>query len=277
MSLIVECMCITQTSKIHVTRREMPTMKKFVILSALVFVLTACGAAAPVAEPTMAPTMAAAVEPTMEPTAEPTAAPAAEEPTAEPTAAPAADTAAPVAGTRTFVIDPAQSSAQYAVEEIFFSDNRLFTAVGVTNAVEGEFEVTTDGQPSGKVTRMRVDLRTLKSDSPRRDNAIRRQWLESDKYPYADFVSTDALNLPASYTEGEQVTFTLVGDMTVRDVTKPVEWTVVGTLQGDTVTGEATTTIKMSDFGFAAPDIGGVLKAEDEAALTVKFVATTTP
>jgi hypothetical protein len=29
----------------------------------------------------------------------------------------------------------------------------------------------------------------------------------------------------------------------------------------------------MSDFGFAAPDIGGVLKAEDEAALTVKFVA----
>jgi polyisoprenoid-binding protein YceI len=248
-------------------------MKKFVILSALVFVLTACGGAAPAAEPTMAPTMAAAVEPTMEPTVEPTAAPAAE----EPTTAPAADTAAPATAPRTFVIDPAQSSAQYAVEEIFFSDNRLFTAVGVTNAVEGEFEVTTDGQPSGKVTRMRVDLRTLKSDSPRRDNAIRRQWLESDKFPYADFVSTDALNLPASYTEGEQVSFTLVGDMTVRDVTKPVEWTVAGTLQGDTVTGEATTIIKMSDFGFVAPDIGGVLKAEDEAALTVKFVATATP
>jgi polyisoprenoid-binding protein YceI len=175
------------------------------------------------------------------------------------------------------VIDPAQSSAQYAVEEIFFSDNRLFTAVGVTNAVEGEFEVTTDGKPSGKVTRMRVDLRTLKSDSPRRDNAIRRQWLESDTYPYADFVSTDALNVPERYTEGEQVTFTLVGDMTVRDVTKPVEWTVVGTLQGDSVTGEAKTVIKMSDFGFAAPDIGGVLKAEDEVALTVTFVATARP
>ncbi len=247
-------------------------MKKLVVLSALVVMLTACGAAAPAAEPTVAPTMAAAVEPT----AEPTVAPAAEEPAVEATAEPTAEAASEPAatGARTFVIDPAQSSAQYAVEEIFFSDNRLFTAVGVTNAVEGEFEVTTDGKPSGKVTRMRVDLRTLKSDSPRRDNAIRRQWLESDKYPYADFVSTDALNLPESYAEGEQVTFTLVGDMTVRDVTKPVEWTVVGTLQGDTVTGEATTVIKMSDFGFAAPDIGGVLKAEDEAALTVKFVAT---
>ncbi len=247
-------------------------MKKLVILSALVVILTACGATAPAAEPTVAPTMAAAVEPT----AEPTVAPAAEEPAAEATAEPTAEAASEPAatGARTFVIDPAQSSAQYAVEEIFFSDNRLFTAVGVTNAVEGEFEVTTDGKPSGKVTRMRVDLRTLKSDSPRRDNAIRRQWLESDKYPYADFVSTDALNLPESYAEGEQVTFMLVGDMTVRDVTKPVEWTVVGTLQGETVTGEATTVIKMSDFGFAAPDIGGVLKAEDEVALTVKFVAT---
>ena len=247
-------------------------MKKLVVLSALVVMLTACGAAAPAAEPTVAPTMAAAVEPT----AEPTVAPAAEEPAVEATAEPTAEAASEPAatGARTFVIDPAQSSAQYAVEEIFFSDNRLFTAVGVTNAVEGEFEVTTDGKPSGKVTRMRVDLRTLKSDSPRRDNAIRRQWLESDKYPYADFVSTDALNLPESYAEGEQVTFTLVGDMTVRDVTKPVEWTVVGTLQGNTVMGEATTVIKMSDFGFAAPDIGGVLKAEDEAALTVKFVAT---
>lgn len=249
-------------------------MKKFVVLSVLVFALTACGATAPAAEPTVAPTMAAAVEPT----AEPTVAPAAEEPMAEATAEPTTDAVSEPAvvatGARTFVINPAQSSAQYAVEEIFFSDNRLFTAVGVTNAVEGEFEVTADGKPSGKVTRMRVDLRTLKSDSPRRDNAIRRQWLESDKYPYADFVSTDALNLPESYAEGEQVTFTLVGDMTVRDVTKPVEWTVVGTLQGNTVTGEATTVIKMSDFGFAAPDIGGVLKAEDEAALTVNFVAT---
>jgi polyisoprenoid-binding protein YceI len=249
-------------------------MKKLVILSALVMILTACGAAAPAAEPTVAPTMAAVVEPTTAPTAEPTVAPAAEEPTVESTAETASAPAEAAASARTFVIDPAQSSAQYAVEEIFFSDNRLFTAVGVTNAVEGEFEVTTDGKPSGKVTRMRVDLRTLKSDSPRRDNAIRRQWLESDKYPYADFVSTDALNLPESYAEGEQVTFTLVGDMTVRDVTKPVEWMVVGTLQGNTVTGEATTVIKMSDFGFAAPDIGGVLKAEDEAALTVKFVAT---
>ena len=234
---------------------------KNVLLVYLLLLLVSCGTPTPAVEPRPTTQTNGADEPTVVVVdVVPTPAPA--EPASEQAAA------------RVFEIDSAQSSAAYAVEEIFFSDNRLFTAVGVTNAVEGAFEVTSIGKPSGKVTRIRVDLRTLKSDSPRRDSAIRRQWLESDKYPYADFVSTGALNLPESYTEGAQVTFTLVGDITVRDVTKPVEWTVVGTLQGDKVIGEATTVIKMSDFGFAAPDIGGVLKAEDEAALTVTFVAT---
>ena len=234
-------------------------MKK-VLLVSLLLLLVSCGTPTPAVEPSPTTQTETAVEPTVVVA------------DVAPTAAPAESAAEPAA-VRVFEIDSAQSSAASAVEEIFFSDNRLFTAVGVTNSVEGAFEVTNNGKPSGKVTRIRVDLRTLKSDSPRRDNAIRRQWLESDKYPYADFVSTDALNLPESYAEGAQVTFTLVGDMTVRDITKPVEWTVVGTLQGNTVTGEAKTVIKMSDFGFAAPDIGGVLKAEDEVALTVTFVA----
>ena len=237
-------------------------MKNVLLVGFLLF-LVSCGTPTPAVEPSPTTPTESAVEPTVVVAdVAPTAAPA------DPTAV-----AAEPAAVRVFEIDSTQSSAAYAVEEIFFSDNRLFTAVGLTNAVEGAFEVTSNGKPSGKVTRIRVDLRTLTSDSPRRDRAIRRQWLESDKYPYADFVSTGSLNLPESYTEGAQVTFTLVGDMTVRDVTKPVEWTVVGTLQGNTVTGEAKTVIKMSDIGFAAPDIGGVLKAEDEAALTVKFVA----
>jgi polyisoprenoid-binding protein YceI len=123
------------------------------------------------------------------------------------------------------------------------------------------------------VTRMRVDLRTLQSDSPRRDNAIRGRWLESDTYPYADFVSTDALDVPTDYTEGNEVTFTLVGDMTIRDVTKSVTWTVVGVLQDGVVTGVATTSIVMSDFGVSPPNIANMIKVEDQADLRVNFVA----
>ena len=86
-------------------------------------------------------------------------------------------------------------------------------------------------------------------------------------------MSTDALDLPADYTEGSEVTFTLVGDMTIRDVTKSVTWTVVGVLQDGVVTGTATTSIVMSDFGFSPPNIANMIKVEDKADLTVNFVA----
>lgn len=202
--------------------------------------------------------------------------PAAAVPTA-PVAAATATTTTAAAASQTFVIDGSQSVVTYAVDEVFLSENRPYRPVGKTNAIEGEFVVSTEGAPSGQVTRMRVDLRTLTTDSSRRDNAIRSRWLESDTYPYADFVSTNALNLPTSYADGASVTFDLVGDMTIRDVTKSVTWQVTGVRTGTTVTGKATTVINMSDFGVNPPNIANMLKVEDAVTLEVTFVATARP
>jgi polyisoprenoid-binding protein YceI len=136
----------------------------------------------------------------------PTAAPAA--PAAQPTAAPAAAApaqgAAPIAGARTFRIVPDQTEASYEVQEQFLNRDLPNMAVGKTNTVEGEFQFSLDGKPTGQVTKFTVDLRTLTSDESRRDNRIRRQWLESEKYPTATFVSTEAQNLPASYSTGHE-------------------------------------------------------------------------
>jgi hypothetical protein len=49
------------------------------------------------------------------------------------------------------------------------------------------------------------------------------------------------------------------------------EVTLVG--DGVTMTGEATTTILMSDFGFGPISIGGILNTEDEVKVTFAFVA----
>ena len=57
-------------------------------------------------------------------------------------------------------------------------------------------------------------------------------------------------------------------------MTKSVEWLVDGTLTGDTVQGQATTTINMSDFGITAPNIANMIKVEDQVELLVQFVAT---
>jgi polyisoprenoid-binding protein YceI len=226
--------------------------------------LAACGGTATAPAPTAAPVATAA------PTAAPVAT-AAPEATAAPvaTAAPAASTG----GTRVFVIVPEQSEASYEVQEQFLNRNLPNMAVGKTKAISGELELSLDGQPTGTIRNISVDLRTLTSDSPRRDNIIRERWLESNKYPLATFVSTRVDGAPVSYTEGQEVSFKITGDMTIRDVTKPVTWDVTGKLQGDTITGTATTRILMKDFGFDPPAIAGVLTVQDGVTLKLTFTA----
>ncbi len=230
--------------------------------------------------------LAACGSSTSQPGAAPTAAPAASAPTAASATAPtttpttaAADSptaAAPSGATgsaRTFTIVPEQTEASYEVQEKFFNRDLPNMALGKTNAVTGELQVSLDGKPNGKVTKITVDLRTLTSDSSRRDGRIRTQWLESDTYPFAEFTSTDAQGIPDSYTEGQEVNFKLTGDMKIRDVSKPVTFDVKGKLEGETITGSATSKILMKDFGFDPPDVAGMLTVADGVTVTINFTA----
>lgn len=188
----------------------------------------------------------------------------------------APDGSTPAAGDdiRTYSIVPEQTTAQYEVNEVFFNENnRLNTAIGVTNVVSGDVLLNfTDPQKStlGEVT---VDISTLTSDSGRRDNAIRSRWLESSRFPIVTFTTTSVEGLPANYDMGSEITFKVNGDMTVRDTTRPVTFDVTAKLDGDTLTGSAVTQIKMTDFNFDPPDIAGVLKADNDAKIVIKFVA----
>ncbi len=231
--------------------------------------LAACGSSTsqPGAAPTAAP---AAAAPTAASATAPTTAPADAAPTtaASTTAAPA-----PSGNARTFTIVPEQTEASYQVQEKFLNRELPNMALGKTNAVTGELQVSLDGKPSGKVTKISVDLRTLTSDQSRRDNRIRTQWLESEKYPFAEFTSTDVQGIPDSYTEGQEVSFKLTGDMKIRDVTKPVTFDVKGKLEGDTITGSATSKILMKDFGFDPPNVAGMLTVEDGVTVMINFTA----
>jgi polyisoprenoid-binding protein YceI len=248
------------------------------VVACLLATLAACGSSTPqqTAVDTPVATLVEQVAttapkplPTEAPQPAPTTEPAM---TAEPAIIEATQTSVG-AQSRTFRIVPEQTEARYEVQEQFLSRNLPSRAVGKTNAVEGEFQFALGGQPTGKVTRITVDLRTLTSDESRRDNRLRRQWLESDTYPYAEFTSTEVQDIPQNYVEGQEVTFKLAGDMTIRDITQPVTFDVKGKLEGDTVTGTATTQIKMTDFGFDPPAIAGMLTVEDQVMIIVDFTA----
>jgi len=233
----------------------------FALAGWLIALLAACGGAA---EP--APAEPEAAEPAAVEVA--ATAPAAAE--VAPTVADAPEAAGAL---RLFRIVPGESAASYEVQEQFMDQPLPNMALGTTTAVEGTFQIDASGKPTGQVTDITVDLRELTSDKNRRDQRIREQWLESNTYPYAKFVSTGMEGGPDSYTEGEEISFKLMGDMTVREQTLPVTWDVTAKLEGDTVTGTATTNIMMADFGIEVPEIMGMLTVQDGVTVTVKFVA----
>jgi len=198
---------------------------------------------------------------------------------AAPTSAPAAPTAASAAGAaatgvQTFKIVPDQSKVSYEVGEVFLNQgNRYNVAVGTTQSVSGEISFDAASPQNSKVGPLTIDISTFQSDNGRRDNAIRNRWLESAKFPQAVFTPTQIAGLPASYTPGQQITLQITGDLKVREVTRPTTFEVSGKIENNTMSGVATTQVKMSDFGFSPPDIGGIVKAEDDVKITFEFVA----
>lgn len=175
----------------------------------------------------------------------------------------------------TFQVDPSQSEASYAVQELFFGKPTAQTTVGSTNVVEGQFVAALqNGKLVLQSNQFKVDLRTLKSDSPVRDQAIQRGWLEAAKYPFAEFTSTSIDGMPATLQEGQPISIKISGNMTIRNITKPVTFDAQATLtNGNTITGSGVTHLLMKDFGFDAPDIAGRLTVTDGVTLTVKGVA----
>lgn len=212
----------------------------------------------------------------------PASGPAAEEAPAA-TGAPQSDSTSAgqaLTGVRTFVIAPASSTAAYIVNEEFFSlaldklgieaGKRVVT--GSTSNVTGQLTVNFD---AGTVEegRIVVDMTTLTTDQNRRDNWIREDGPRFNQFPEAVFVVTDVENAPAEYAAGETVTFQLLGDLTVRDVTRPVTFDVTAAVNDSTLTGVAETSLNISDFGIEPPDFANTLTVADPFTIRVELTA----
>jgi polyisoprenoid-binding protein YceI len=169
---------------------------------------------------------------------------------------------------------PGGSQVSYTVQETFINkNNKLNTAVGVTKQVTGDIYGNKTDPTQSKIGLITIDISQFTSDSAMRDNFIRRNFLESSKYPLATFAPTSFVGLPNSYTDGQSYSFKVTGDMTVHNVTKPVTFDVTASLSGNTLSGSATANINMSDFGVGPITLAGMIQTEDAVKLTLTFVA----
>jgi polyisoprenoid-binding protein YceI len=181
-------------------------------------------------------------------------------------------------GVERFVIDSSASQALYHVGETFFNRNNQFKiAVGTTHGIQGQILVNRAHPSQSRIGPITVDISQLTSDSRRRDREIRSQWLESARYPTAVFTPTSIDGLPDAYVDGRAIPIRIAGNLEVHGVTKPVTFTGTVTLNGQTLTGDATTSVLMTDFGFDPPSLLGFLQAQNQVELEIQFTAQRAP
>jgi polyisoprenoid-binding protein YceI len=170
-----------------------------------------------------------------------------------------------------FTLVAAQSEARYRVREQLASLSFPNDAVGVTKSMQGAIVFDQNGAVVAEASRFVVDVNTLKSDESRRDNFLRRNSLETDRFPTATFVPKAVEGLPWPLPASGEAVFQLTGDLTVHGVTAPATWQAKATFAGQEVTGQAVTSFRFADFGMQVPRVAVVLSVEDKIQLELDF------
>jgi polyisoprenoid-binding protein YceI len=148
--------------------------------------------------------------------------------------------APPELATGTWAIDPVHSEVGFSVRHLMSKVRGKFTEFA------GSIEVADN--PLDSKTEVTVQIGSVTTGNPQRDADLgTSQYFEVDKYPTMKFVSS-------GFRQTGDSSFVLAGELTVKDVTKPVELEVdyLGVEQdpwGNTRVGfEATTQINRKDF-----------------------------
>jgi len=141
-------------------------------------------------------------------------------------------------------------------------------AVLTTNAISGLIGLTRDGRITSD-TVLRVDLGTIASDEPRRDNYVKQETLRVSEYPDAQVTVTGTHGLPQPLPASGEWKFTLVTAMTVHGTSHEVSWDVTGQRVGRELRATARTTVHFGDFGLERPSVAAVLSVQDEIHLEV--------
>jgi polyisoprenoid-binding protein YceI len=150
------------------------------------------------------------------------------------------------------------------------------TVVGRTNQVAGDILIDRNTPANSQVGTIRINMRTLSTDNEMRNRAIRGQILESakDEYEFTEYVPTRVEGLPESVAVGDTFSFTVVGNLTVRNITTEVTFqTSVTAISEMQITGTASAQVLRSDFELQIPNVPGVANVTNEVLLEIDFVA----
>lgn len=161
---------------------------------------------------------------------------------------------------------------RYLVKEQFVRRNLPNDAIGETGAVGGSIVFGPDGAVQPDLSKITIQLRTLRSDEDDRDEFLEDRSLESIKFPLAEYVVEQTPGLPWPLPQAGEISFQLRGSMTMHGVTSPLAWEVVARFSPDGATGRAKTSFKFDKFDIEKPSLFFLLSVEDNIRLELDFV-----
>jgi polyisoprenoid-binding protein YceI len=117
---------------------------------------------------------------------------------------------APAAGTRTtWKLDPSHTTVEFSAKHLMIS-----TVKGRITDIEGTIDID-EKDPRNSSVEATLKAASLDTRTDQRDQHLRSaDFLDVEKYPEIIFRSTRI--------EGDKDSFKLTGDLTIRDVTKPI-------------------------------------------------------
>jgi polyisoprenoid-binding protein YceI len=122
------------------------------------------------------------------------------------------------------------------------------------------------------VASFNVDVSKLSSDQARRDQRIRSQGLESDRYPTATFQLATPIALPPEAASGQTINVSATGALTLHGVTKTVTIPIAARLTGSKIELVGSITFPFSQFGMTPPSIGGFVSVQDNATMEFQLL-----
>lgn len=142
------------------------------------------------------------------------------------------------------------------------------TAVGRTSKVTGSLTIT--GSQVSAVT-IEADLTALQSDDNNRDRQLGNQGIQTNQFPTATFKLTSPLDLGSVPTDGQQVSATAKGELTLHGQTKAVEIPLTATRSGSIIVVRGSLQITFADYGIDKPNSFKVLSIDDHGTMELQL------
>ena len=161
-----------------------------------------------------------------------------------------------------------RSFVGYRIGETF-ADIGTATAVGRTSDLTAELDF--DGT---RITRVAItaDLRTLRSDQSRRDQALRSRGLETDTYPTATFTLSEPVAVDEAALSGGVIEQSVRGTLELHGVANDVEVALTGQLVDGLAVIVGSSEIVLADYEIVPPTNFRVISIEDSGTMEFQII-----